>query len=520
MFFGWQQTPLSPDEMRRVAKEATRERSIRAKILLIIAAALVIFGFASALISYQVYMNTSIEQHKKLADGAANLAASVIDPAKINEYLEKGELAEGYFDAKNRLSRIRESSMDIQYLYVYKIEPDGCHVVFDLDTAEMEGDKPGEVVPFEEAIEKYVPDLLEGKKIEVYFSKDDEYGEMLTAYAPISYNGVCQAYAAADVSIDELRVQSRAYLLKLLLIFAVILAAILLVVLRVAKYSLILPINTMAHASSDFAYHSEEAMEKSLDGIKRIGIRTGDEIENLYNAFGKMTEDSVKYMQDAKAKTDTITKMQHALIMALAEMVESRDENTGQHIRKTAAYVRIVMEEMKREGIYADKMTDEFIENVTNSAPLHDIGKISVPDSILCKPGKLTDEEFEIMKTHTTAGGKLIDSILRKVPESTYLNDAKNLAIYHHEKWNGKGYPSGLSGEDIPLSARIMAVADVFDALVSKRSYKEGFPYDKALKIIREESGAQFDPKIVDAFFASQEAILKVADEFGENQSA
>ena len=161
-------------------------------------------------------------------------------------------------------------------------------------------------------------------------------------------------------------------------------------------------------------------------------------------------------------------------------------------------------------------MTDSFIDNVINSAPLHDIGKIAVPDAILNKPGKLTKEEFDLMKTHTTAGGKIISSIIEMVPDSHYLDEAKNLATYHHERWDGAGYPTGLAGENIPLSARIMAVADVFDALVSKRSYKEGFPYDKALNIIKEERGTHFDPKLVDAFLAVKEKVLSVAREFNK----
>ena len=172
------------------------------------------------------------------------------------------------------------------------------------------------------------------------------------------------------------------------------------------------------------------------------------------------------------------------------------------------------MEELKREGVYADQLTDEFISNVFKSAPLHDVGKIMVPDAILNKPGKLTDEEFEIMKSHAAEGGKIIEQMIEKVPESEYLYEAKNLATYHHEKWNGKGYPEGLAGEAIPLSARIMAVADVFDALVSDRCYKKGFPYPKALSIIREESGSHFDPKVVDAFFAVQDEALQIADAF------
>lgn len=167
--------------------------------------------------------------------------------------------------------------------------------------------------------------------------------------------------------------------------------------------------------------------------------------------------------------------MHTAFLITLADMVESRDQNTGDHVRKTASYVKIILNELKREGVYTEQLTDKYIGDVVSSAPLHDVGKINISDIILNKPGKLTDEEFEIMKTHTTAGGNIISSIIDKVPDSDYLHEAKNLAMYHHEKWNGKGYPAGLAGEDIPLSARVMAVADVFDALISNRCYKKGF---------------------------------------------
>ena len=202
--------------------------------------------------------------------------------------------------------------------------------------------------------------------------------------------------------------------------------------------------------------------------------------------------------------------MQNGLIYVLADMVESRDKNTGDHVRKTAAYVRLIMKKMKEKGLYPEIMTDEFIEDVANSAPLHDVGKIMVSDTILNKPGKLTDEEFAIMKSHTTAGNKVIASAMSLVSDSGYLKEAKNLATYHHERWDGKGYPSGKAGEDIPLSARIMAVADVFDALVSKRSYKEPFTFEKAMDIIREGSGTQFDPVIAEIFIEASDEVRAV----------
>nr|MCR5562743.1 HD-GYP domain-containing protein [Desulfovibrio sp.] len=180
------------------------------------------------------------------------------------------------------------------------------------------------------------------------------------------------------------------------------------------------------------------------------------------------------------------------------------------------AYVRIVLESLQRLGTFPDIIDEDFIVKVVRSAPLHDIGKIMVPDAILNKPGKLTDEEYALMKTHAAAGGEVIGHIISIVPDSDYLDIAKDIATHHHEKWNGQGYPDGLSGDAIPLAARVMAIADVFDALVSNRPYKKVFSLEQAFAILREESGKLFDPRIVDAFFAAEDEVVKVEEQIRE----
>ncbi len=199
---------------------------------------------------------------------------------------------------------------------------------------------------------------------------------------------------------------------------------------------------------------------------------------------------------------EKVSRMQSGLITFMAEVVENRDDNTGGHIRRTAAYVECIAKELKRQEIYSNILTDRYLSDMVVAAPLHDIGKIHIPDAVLNKLGKLTEEEFEIMKTHTMAGEELLTHAKAGLGESGYLNTAVEMAAYHHEWWNGKGYPYGISGEEIPLCARIMAVADVFDALTSKRCYKSAMPLEKAYAIIREESGTHFDPAVVEAFFA------------------
>ncbi|MBO4383889.1 MAG: HD domain-containing protein [Clostridia bacterium] len=249
-------------------------------------------------------------------------------------------------------------------------------------------------------------------------------------------------------------------------------------------------------------------------GIQYIMIATTAGSVFMYFALSR--EQAEQY----ERQTRSIAKLQNGLILVMADLVESRDKCTGDHIRRTAEYTRIIMEQMIKDGSYTDQLTDEFIEDVVRSAPLHDIGKIQVSDVILNKPGKLTPEEFDTIKIHVTAGRDIISSAIDMVSEedSGYLNEARNLAYCHHEKWNGTGYPQSLSGEDIPLSARIMAVAGVFDALVSKRSYKDEFPFDTAMDIIREGVGTHFDPKVAEAFIRAEDRVREVTYPDGTQQ--
>ena len=209
------------------------------------------------------------------------------------------------------------------------------------------------------------------------------------------------------------------------------------------------------------------------------------------------------------ANQKKVTDMQIHVISGLANLIESRDFDTGEHIFRTSSYVRIISEEARKDGVYSDVINENFISHMTTIAPLHDIGKIVVPDQILKKPGRLTPEEFEVMKKHASEGGNVVREILNGVSDEDYLNFASDVATYHHERWDGTGYPKGLKGEEIPLSARVMAIADVFDALISERCYKKPVPPEEAFRIIESESGSHFDPNLVRVFLAHKEDFLK-----------
>ena len=202
----------------------------------------------------------------------------------------------------------------------------------------------------------------------------------------------------------------------------------------------------------------------------------------------------------------------------MASLAETRDTDTGNHIRHTQFYVKALAQHLATHPKYAAQLTDSYIQMLFKSAPLHDIGKVGIPDRILLKPGKLEPEEFELMKTHTTLGWDAIEHAEKQLgTEVDFLSTAKEIALFHHEKWNGAGYPQGLAGDAIPLSARLMAVADVYDALISRRVYKEGMPHEQAMQIILEGRGSHFDPDVIDAFEAQHEEFRHIAGRFADS---
>jgi putative two-component system response regulator len=219
--------------------------------------------------------------------------------------------------------------------------------------------------------------------------------------------------------------------------------------------------------------------------------------------------------QEVQERTREVVAIQDVTILAMASMAETRDPETGNHIRRTQFYVKALAERLKEHPRFSAVLTDSYIKLLFKSAPLHDIGKVGIPDRILLKPGRFEPHEFEIMKTHTTLGRAAIEHAERSLgTPMAFLSIAKEIAYSHQEKWDGSGYPEGLAGEAIPVSARLMAVADVYDALISRRVYKDGMPHEKAVQLIVEGKGKHFDPDMVDAFIGLQEEFRAIAARF------
>jgi len=229
--------------------------------------------------------------------------------------------------------------------------------------------------------------------------------------------------------------------------------------------------------------------------------------ENLVGAQQELQNYNDNLEKMVLEKTERIVELKNAVMETIAELVERRDDATGGHITRTSLYLRKFINIVLSHGVYKKQTSSWNIEQMILSAQLHDVGKIAIDDSILRKPGKLTDEEFEVMKTHTVLGGEIIKDIQKKAGEQEFLDYAFVFAVFHHEKWDGSGYPYGKAGEDIPLPARLMAIIDVFDALISKRPYKKPFSHEEAIGIIKEGKGTHFDPVLTDLFLSISDNI-------------
>jgi putative two-component system response regulator len=242
----------------------------------------------------------------------------------------------------------------------------------------------------------------------------------------------------------------------------------------------------------------------------RISLDTGDEIGSLAGSVNQMAADLKDYTEKFARQR---SQSREAMIFAMAKLAESKDDDTGKHLERICIYTELLAAELSKTH---DDIDDNWVHAIAVTAALHDIGKVGIPDAILKKPGKLTDDEYTVMRTHAEIGGDTLLAVRDQWTEDAFLATAADIAMDHHERWDGRGYPRGVSGEEIAFAARIVAVADVYDALTSKRCYKEAMPHDKAKAIIEEGGGEHFDPVVVEAFLTIEEDFHRTAEEHAE----
>ncbi|WP_022760665.1 HD domain-containing phosphohydrolase [Butyrivibrio sp. AD3002] len=517
---GWRQRPLSPEEIREMDEHAGKtHHSVKRRMTLMLLAISVALVAIISELGIRLYFDNTKQERMRVATTAADFAASVVNPDMIDSYIEYGKNMSGYKETEEMLRKIRENANGVDYLFVLQYREDGCYTVFDLGDENGNTNPPGSVLQVEASMAPYLSQLLAGEEIEP-IETDTINKWALVTYSPVRDRfGKTVAYAGAVVSLSYMADYMGNFILRVLLSMSGLFVLILAYGMWYTGAFTTYPINSMALSVEDFigAGTDQKRLDAAVRKLRALDIHTGDETEKLYKAICDMALNQTEQFRSLRRFSENTVKMQDGLIITMADLVENRDSDTGAHVQKTAAYVKIIVEGLKKKGYYAEKITPKFISDVVRSAPLHDIGKINIPDNVLNKPGKLTPEEYEIIKTHTTAGKEIMEKAISTVEGANYLKEARNMAAYHHERWDGTGYPEGLHGEVIPLSARIMAVADVFDALTSPRVYKPPFTLQESLAMLQDGAGTQFDPKCVEVFMDALPEVKVVLRKYNEN---
>lgn len=371
---GQRQAPLSEEMKRVVSEQSYLSASLRTKTLAILMLSSLFASSSIALISYLLFKDAAVDERIKTVDGMVTVAVSEINPYQVDNYIKFGREAAGYKDIEEKLYAIKNSATDARYLYVYRILEDGCHVVFDLNTAMLEGDKPGQVVELDESLLTYKEDLLAGRPIPPIIT-DDEYGYLLTLYKPV-YDGAgrCQCYVAIDFSMDMLLEYTHVFIIKLLALFAGCFIFIFAIGRAFVENNIILPVNTIAYCARNFSYDSVAAREKNIERIKSLQIKTGDEIENLYRSLLRTTENFLRYLEHLQRAKVQVADM-IGKVFAMDEIAH-KDSLTG--VKNKTSYVEKIAELDKKisagEAEFCIVMVDVNYLKRVNDTYGHEIG--------------------------------------------------------------------------------------------------------------------------------------------------
>ncbi|RKM62824.1 HD domain-containing protein [Butyrivibrio sp. XB500-5] len=513
----WKQTPLSNKERKEIVQNSKKgNTSIMVKVVVVLMLVTIFTSVILGVVSSRVNFDEAKERGRNMSADVAKLVATSIEQRYLEAFAQKNVKVNEYRDVKylqynEMLMSLKESIPLIERLYVFDIKDDSIYMIFDTDEDFQKSGILGEKTDDANFLMDSMNVLYDGPESGSRESIG-KYGYLITSYEQIHATEDKAFYVGAEVSLKDYNMFLKKYVIKITLTFSGFCALILSCGFMMAAHNLVYPIGALEMRIDEFmeSIEDQDELDESVRKLERLDIRTNDELERLYNSICKMANTTAEQMRNVLTLAQSNEKMQAGLVATMADIVESQNIDSKAHIQKTTAYVRIILEGLKRKGYYPEKLTLKYMKDVEMSTPLYDIGKIKIPESILNKPDALTDEEFEIMKTHTIEGKKILDNTISSMKGENYLKEARNMAAYHHEHWDGTGYPEGLHGEVIPLSARIMAIADVFDAVTSLRVYKSASNYQDALDVILDGSGTRFDPKCVEAFADSFSEVKNI----------
>lgn len=449
-----------------------------------------------------LYMRSVRERYEKLSSSVAEVVSGAVDADSINSWLD-GKNVLGYVRTSNRLLKISKGTLNLDSIIIYQMRSDGMHTVFNANSTGTRGDL-GEVEPYDTQWAKFKEDFLAGKAVGD-ITVTGYRGDVSMHCVPLfASDGECVAYVCCGVAESTMRGELRAFIAKYgLALFAVLLLTFAVSVLY-ARMKIAKPLKKIGGAVRSAVDNGNQSV---MSRISEMNIRTNDEVENIYRSIVKLYADKVQL-------SHIVQEEQKNVLLTFAAMIRQDSIDSVGYSDNTVEYVGVILNALRKTERYKDVITDAVYNKIMLAAPLHDIGKLVVSDDILYKPGKLTDKEYQFMKNRMQYGASIIKDLEDSLPEAEYLDLARQMAESHHERWDGKGYPYGLKGEEIPLPVRVISIADVFDALVAKRCYKEPLSVDAAYEVIMDGRGTNFDPYIVDVFVQCKEQITEIYNKY------
>lgn len=475
-----------------------RKITVRLKFGIIIVMVAVLLCVATIGAAYYIYAQTAETRFSNLTENVAQTVSGFLKNKDMDVYLNGGDTV-GYIETNNKIKNLKANIPDLYCIGVYKMTPDGMQVVFDTSSNDIKGGM-GKSIDYDSSWEPYKQSLLNGETIadaQILVNS----GMALMYCMPVEgFKGDNPVYVCAGVAKDVVNAEVNAFVRFNRIAIIGVTVFLLLVCVVLFEKRIIVPVLRICARVNEATGRADSEYIYTIVGSD---LRTGNELENIYKGLLKIYTSKSRVF-NAVAKAD------ESSAEAIKSLIKRMDNFTASHLDNSLQYVMLIANELRKKEKFKKLISDKDMEDLMLAAPLHDIGKLVIPPEIIGKPGKLTDDEYEVMKKHSELGGKLIEELYLKNSDESYLHMAKEIAVHHHERWNGSGYPSGLKGEEIPVCVRIMAIADVFDALVSERVYKPAYSFDKSFEMVVNDSGKFFDPEIIDSFIDIKERLREV----------
>ncbi|MCM1115404.1 MAG: HD domain-containing protein [Clostridium sp.] len=442
-----------------------------------------------------LYSNAIETRYANLCKTVSYVVAGSFDADSVDSWL-KGEHTHSYIQATNKLEELNGNIPYLDSIAIYQMREDGMYTIYNTKSTSLRRDL-GNVVSYDNKWETYKDAFLTGEKVENIFVNGYD-GKVLTYCMPIfDSNGRCAAYVCSGISVNTIAAERSGFVKSFGMVLFVIIAALYLVIFGYFKSKIIHPVNKLSRNMGD--PNRRDCIKHMRKLVSNDSYSVSD-LQKIFRSAAKVFEE--------KIGVDTQNhKYQRDVICTFASVMSRSDVVSEKYTDHVGAYTRILCEELSKDEKFAQELDADMLNMLELAAPLHDIGKLSVPDEIIYKPSRLSDEEFDIIKNHVQYGADIIANVKKSMPKAKYLDVAYDIALYHHERYDGNGYIAQRSGEDIPLAARIVAIVDAFDAIVQKKCYHSAMEPEKAFDVISQDEG-HFDPDILKCFMNVKDQII------------